>query len=440
MRSAKLLRALAFVALLVMPLIAGITPTSAQSPTATPVPKPTCQANTKTVNYWHGLTGPDGNFLTKMVNDYNSSNKDGLCVALSNYSWDVFFTKWLSAIAAGNPPDVVTYHINEMPQYATLGAVVPIDDLAKQVGIDMSVYPDVQQKLSVYNGKLMGVPLDVHPIAMYINTDMAKAAGLDPTKPPTDKATFLDWAQKLTKADGSQYGVCFGAANVQSFRVWYGWLAQNDAKFISDDLKTITINSPAAAETLQFGRDLIAKYKVAAPNSQNPDVDFQNKKCAIHFQGPWWITGYTGTQGLNFITAPQPVIFKHPGVWASDHFFGISKQDNKENQLNAMKFVKWMGDHAATWGMAGQVPANKTARESKEFTSSDIYPYIKAFIDEVPYTSLTPVIPQSTEIFAEGVQTPLVINYQAAFLGQKDVQTALKDMQEGIQAVLDKGS
>src|SRR4051794_33738535 len=136
MRSLKVVRTLTFILMLVAPLIFGTTATTnAQgSPTATPVPKPQCQANAKTINYWHGLTGPDGNYLTKMVDQYNSDNKDGLCVALSNYSWDVFFTKWLSSIAAGNPPDVVTYHINEMPQYASLGAVVPVDDLVKQVG------------------------------------------------------------------------------------------------------------------------------------------------------------------------------------------------------------------------------------------------------------------------------------------------------------------
>src|SRR2546421_11422733 len=142
MRFLKLVRSLFFVLMLVAPLMAGISPVSAQSPTATPVPKPQCQAGAKTITYWHGLTGPDGNYLTKMVDDYNANNKDGLCVELSNYTWDVFFTKWLSAIQTGNPPDVVTYHINEMPQYAALGAVVPIDDLAKQAGIDLSVYPE----------------------------------------------------------------------------------------------------------------------------------------------------------------------------------------------------------------------------------------------------------------------------------------------------------
>src|SRR5436190_1866081 len=106
MRSLRLVRTLTFILLLVTPILAGVSPTNAQDPTATPVPTPQCQPNAKTINYWHGLTGPDGNYLTKMVDKYNASNKDGLCVALSNYTWDVFFTKWLSAIAAGNPPDV----------------------------------------------------------------------------------------------------------------------------------------------------------------------------------------------------------------------------------------------------------------------------------------------------------------------------------------------
>ena len=160
----------------------------------------------------------------------------------------------------------------------------------------------------------------------------------------------------------------------------------------------------------------------------------------MHFQGPWWITGYANTKGLNFITAPQPTMFKHPGVWASDHFFSISHQDNKQRQQNAMKFVKWMEDHAALWGLSGQIPANKAARNSPEYTGSDIYKYQKAFIDEIPYAHLTPVIPQSTEIFAENVQTPLVVNYQAVFLGAKDPTDALDEMQKGIQEVLDKST
>jgi len=349
----------------------------------------------------------------------------------------VFFDKWLSGVAAGNPPDAVVLHINEVPQYASLGAMAAMDDLAKTVKLDLSGFPQTQQTYSKYNGVLYGAPLDVHPIGMYINADLAKAANLDITKPPTDRTTFLDWAQKMTKADGSQYGVCFASVNVQSFRVWYGWLWQNDAQFISADNKKITINSPAAVETLQFATDLVNKYKVAPQGEQDPDTDFINGKCGITFQGPWYIHGFIDAK-LNYITAPQPVMFKHPGVWASDHFLAVSKQSDATRELAAAKFIKWTIDHANVWGLSGMVPADKSVREGAAYTGSDIYKYQKAFVNELDYTHLTPVITQSTEIFAENNQTPLVVNFQDAMLGAKDPATALKDMQDGIQAILDK--
>src|SRR5262245_14756466 len=89
------------------------------------------------IDFWHGLTGPDGAFLEDMVNTYNETNEDGIFVRLNVYHWDVFFDRWVSSVAAGDPPDVVIYHINEMPQYAEEGVVAPIDELAAEVGLDM---------------------------------------------------------------------------------------------------------------------------------------------------------------------------------------------------------------------------------------------------------------------------------------------------------------
>jgi multiple sugar transport system substrate-binding protein len=403
-----------------------------------PEPLTTCGEGTVNIDFWHGLTGPDGSFLLDMVNQYNNENEDNICVSLTVIHWDQFFSKWLSDVGAGNPPDAVLYHINEMPQYASLEAVTPIDDLAAEVGIDLSSFPEAIQELSMWDGQLYGVPLDIHPVGMYINTDIATAAGLDITNPPTDRETFLEWAQAMTAEDGSVYGVCYASVNVQSFRVWYGWLWQNNARFIDETGETVVVNSPEAQEALQFGYDLVNTWHVAPEGEQDPDTDFQTGRCGMHFQGPWWITGYAETEGLNFITAPQPVIFDQPGVWASNHFFGVSTQEDRDAQVAATRFIKWMTDNGALWGLSGQIPASEAARQSEIFTGSDIYQYQEAFIEEIPYAYLTPVIPQSTEIFAENVQTPLVVNFQAALLGAVDPATALSEMQIGIQAVLDR--
>lgn len=389
-----------------------------------------------TIDFWHGLTGPDGAFLEEMVNTYNETNEDGIFVQLSVYHWDVFFDRWVAQTAAGDPPDLVIYHINEMPQYAEEGVVVPIDDLVAEVGVDMSQYTDAVVGMSTWKGQLYGIPLDIHPIGMYYNVDYVEAAGLDPNSPPTNKDELIAWAQAMTTDD--YYGISAPATNVMTFRLWWGLIFQNGGSFISDDLSTIVVDNPEAAEALQFLYDLVYTYEVAPEGQSDPDTDFQTGKVAITFQGPWWINGFVETEGLNFMTAPVPVIFDNPGVWASSHFFGFSKQDDTDSQVAAMKFAKWMAENGAMWGRSGQIPAAKSAQESDAFTSSDIYQYQKAFVDELPYIYYTPPITKSTEVFAENVQTPLVIGWQSVMIDALSPEEAVAEMQSGIQAVLDR--
>ncbi|MCY3781658.1 MAG: hypothetical protein OXG78_15190 [Chloroflexi bacterium] len=103
-----------------------------------------------------------------------------------------------------------------------------------------------------------------------------------------------------------------------------------------------------------------------------------------------------------------------------------------------MKFAKWMSDNGALWGLSGQVPASAAARVDPTFTGSDIYQYQEAFVNSLDFIHYTPPITVSTEIFAENVQTPLVIGWQSVMLGAVSASDALAEMQAGIQAVLDR--
>ena len=400
------------------------------------------QDDMMTIDFWHGLTGPDGAFLEDMVNTYNETNEDGIFVQLNVFHWDVFFDRWVASVAAGDPPDVVIYHINEMPQFAEDGVVTPIEELIEEVGVDMSEFSDVIMDMSMFGGKLYGFPIDIHPIGMYYNVDAVEAAGLDPDSPPSNAEELLSWAEALTvdsDGDGTidQYGVSAPAVNVMTFRLWWGLIFQNGGSFISDDLSTITIDNAEAAEALEFLRDLVNVHGVAPEGQSDPDTDFLTGSVAITFQGPWWINGFVDA-GLNFRTAPVPTLFDAPGVWASSHYFGFSVQDDTDSQIAAMKFASWMSDSGALWGLSGQIPASATARADETFTGSDIYQYQKAFVDSLNFIYYTPPITTSTEVFAENVQTPLVIGWQSVMLDVVSASDAFAEMQSGIQAVLDR--
>ncbi len=135
MRSPKILGFMLALLLVAATVSMNIAPTRAQDLPAE------CKPGSTLLNFWHGLTGPDGAYLGDLVKQYNKDNTDNLCITVTTYNWYVFFDKWLSGVAAGNPPDAVVFHINEVPQYATLGAMEPMDDLAKQVGLDISGFP-----------------------------------------------------------------------------------------------------------------------------------------------------------------------------------------------------------------------------------------------------------------------------------------------------------
>lgn len=388
-----------------------------------------------TIDFWSGLTGPDGDFLARMVQTYNETNTDGIFINHTVYHWNEFFTRWLEAIDAGDAPDVILYHINEMPQYANLGAVIPMDDLIAEAGINMDDFGDTVREMSAWNGQIYGIPFDIHPLALYYNVDMVEAAGLDPNNPPKTGEEFMTWATALTT--DTVFGVSIPTTNVMTFRLWWSLMFQNGGQFISDDLQTITINNPESAEALQFLYDLVHVQGVAPIEQADPDADFRDGKTAMTFQGPWWINGFAETENLNFMTAPLPLFFDTPAVWASSHFFSLSNGDDPTQTQASTLFVKWMVDNSDLWSLSGQIPASRVARESELFLSSDIYGYQKAFVDSLDSIVYTPPLIQSTSIFAEDSQTPLVFGWQAVMYDFVPVDVALEEMQTGIQAILE---
>ena len=91
-----------------------------------------------------------------------------------------------------------------------------------------SFYPTLMQN-GTTGGKTWGIPFQRSTIVMYYNKDAFRAAGLDPENPPATWDELSAAGKKLTKADGSQWGVMipstgypywmFGALTMQNDQV-----------------------------------------------------------------------------------------------------------------------------------------------------------------------------------------------------------------------------
>src|ERR1043165_5996795 len=90
---------------------AGATAAATEVPTVDPnaVPTPVVNAFGNCANplvLWHGLTGSDGAVFATLLEQFAKENPD-TCINSEGYPWDIFFQKYPTATAAGQPPDMV---------------------------------------------------------------------------------------------------------------------------------------------------------------------------------------------------------------------------------------------------------------------------------------------------------------------------------------------
>ncbi len=130
-------------------------------------------------------------------------------------------------------------------------------------------------------GKTLGIPNNSNCLALYCNTRMLKAAGVEP---PTTWDELASAAQKLTSGD--RYGLALSAIKTEEgvFQFLpFLWQAGGDL----DTFRTY------GATALAFQDELIAKGSLSEQcvgwTQQDVNTRFLNQRAAMQINGPWQI-------------------------------------------------------------------------------------------------------------------------------------------------------
>ena len=196
--------------------------------------------------------------------------------------------------SGGDMPDVFWMHSNNSQMYMKNNKLLKLDDyIEKSDKVDMSNYMSEITELYTYDGSYYAVPKDYDTIALWYNKTLFDEAGLDY---PTADWTWDDVteaAKKLTKDDGSQYGL--GMRNDNNQAGYYNLIYDNGGYIISDDKtksgwddeKTI-----AAMQTLEgwIKDGVIPSLETMSEN--NEDVLFEAGKIAMTCQGSWMLAAF----------------------------------------------------------------------------------------------------------------------------------------------------
>jgi ABC-type glycerol-3-phosphate transport system substrate-binding protein len=158
-----------------------------------------------TIQYWNGWTEEAAKKITGLCNNFTKANpsiavKD---VVVPGTSADLN-AKLLASVAAGNPPDVVTFFgAGNLYTMADQSSLIPLDSVAspKELAQMKAWVAPAVWDLGTYKGKTYGIAQWAQSWALIWNKTEAQQAGLDVNKGIQSLADLQRWAQKLTKYD-----------------------------------------------------------------------------------------------------------------------------------------------------------------------------------------------------------------------------------------------
>ncbi len=254
------------------------------------------------VSYWEKWTSKEAEQMKEIVNDFNKTVGAEKGIYVEYLSMSNINQKTLVATAAGVPPDIAGVWDAQVPQFAAIDALEPLDEMARAHGITESYYKPVYWRGCSYDGKLWGLVSTPAAVALHYNKRVfkenaaqLKAAGLDPNRPPKTLDELDRYAKVLDKFDKNKNIVRTGYLPMEPG--WY--LAQTPYWFGGQlfDPKTqkFTLTSPEVVKayewvrsySLKLGKDSMSDFRSALGGFDSPQNPFMVGKLAMEQQGPW---------------------------------------------------------------------------------------------------------------------------------------------------------
>lgn len=418
---------------------ASVPATATAAPAATTAPTTAAAAPVELTFYYPvAVAGPITQIIDGYIAKFQTQNPNIKVKAVLSGGYGDTLTKIQTTIkGGGTPPDVAVLLSTDLYSLVDSNAILPLDDMVKAAGGDKftaDFYPAYLAN-SNYQSHIWSLPFQRSIPVMYYNKDLFKAAGLDPAKPPTTYQEMVTAAQKLTKADGSTWGLEISSDGIpywlfQSFVIGAG------ANVFSASNKT-TFDTPAVATALQQFSDLPNKYKVMPTGIllwANMPNDFVNGKAAMIWHSSGSLTNIL-KQAKFDVGVTNTVGDKGPGAATGGGNMYIFKGIPADHQAAAWKFLQFMSsaEIQADWSInTGYVPARKSANDVQT---------LKDYIAKTPQAAVAPAGLQyagpelATHSNAQ-IQKFLGDAVQAVLTGKSTPADALKAAQQQADQVL----
>jgi len=387
-----------------------------------------------------------GGPITKIINDYAADfakeNPSIKVVPIYAGTYQDTIVKALTANKAGTPPVTSVLSATDMFTLIDEDAIVPFDGLIKTPEDHAwlkSFYPGFMEN-SQTGGKTWGIPFQRSLTVMFWNKEMFKAAGLDPSRPPSTWKEMLEYAQKLTKRNAEGNVTHWGIQIPSSgFPYWLfqAFVTQNGAKLMNTAGTETYFDRPEVIEALQYWVDLAKKHKVHPEGIVEwgtTPKDFFERKMAMMWTTTGNLTNVKNNAKFDFGVAMLPAGKQRGSATGGGNFY-IFKKSTPAQQEAAFKFIKWITqpERAARWSIdTGYVAVSEAA-----YGTDTLRKYGRDFPPALVARAQLPfAVAEFSTHDNQRVTKALNGGLQAALTGTKSPAQAMQDAQHEADRIL----
>ena len=225
-----------------------------------------------TVQFWHALSGGNGEVLEQFVQDYHAS-QDAVRVELTfQGGYQDNRNKFIAGIRAGELPDMVQVDETSVQLMIDSQTTVPIQACVDAAGYDLADHlPAVLDQYSVGEA-LVSMPFNTSSPVLFYDKATFEAAGLDPETPPTSFAEIRESSQQIVDAGAADAGFVFRVVPwyLEQFPTKAGVDLVDGGNGRTSRATTATFDTPETLATLTWIDDMLADG-LASEVGRDPD-------------------------------------------------------------------------------------------------------------------------------------------------------------------------
>lgn len=378
--------------------------------------------------------GREGEVVQELAKDFERRNP-GIRVRVQQIPWSAAHEKLLTAYVGEATPDVAQLGNTWIPEFAALGALLPLD--ARVRGSDAVDSADVFAGIwatNVVDDSLYGVPWYVDTRVIFYRSDLLRQAGYS-----TMPATWAEWRKAMLamkkRMSRDRYPILLPTNEWPQPAIF---AMQSGSRLLRDGGRYGAFRDSSFRRGFDFYiglfRDGLAPV-VSASEISNRYQEFERGNIAMVITGPWELGEFRRRLPANmqdaWMTAPIPGP-TGPGVsmagGASLVIFRGSRHSAAAWRL--IEFLARTEQQRRFYALTGNLPARRSAWADTALANDR---YARAFRDQLERVQPLPAVPE-----IEQIVTKLFEAGEQAARGRRTVDEALAVLDREVDALLEK--